>query len=91
MNDFYTDTLQYLLRKKLITEHMRILVVCGGEHDKQALEQTGFRDVTISNLDRRMKRWRIRGILVVRNGAISLPKQPLMFVTAPACYQAHGS
>jgi len=55
MNDFYTDTLQYLLRKKLITEHMRILVVCGGEHDKQALEQTGFRDVTISNLDRRMK------------------------------------
>jgi|SRR5437588_147979 len=55
MNDFYTDTLQELLNKNLITQHMRILVVCGGEHDKQALEHTGFQNVTISNLDTRMK------------------------------------
>ncbi|PYK98877.1 MAG: hypothetical protein DME19_10830 [Verrucomicrobia bacterium] len=54
MNGFYTDTLLHLLSNDLVRRDMRILVVCGGEHDKQALEHSGFRNVTISNLDARM-------------------------------------
>ncbi len=55
MTDFYADTLKRLLQKNLVHQRMKVLAVCGGEKDKKALEQTGFHDVTISNLDVRMK------------------------------------
>ena len=42
-------------------------------------------------LDRRLKQWPIRGILVVGKSPPNLPKQKPMLVRTHACYQAHGS
>jgi SAM-dependent methyltransferase len=53
--DFYSDTLRKLLRSGEIDLTMRVLVVCGGDRDRDALHQCGFRHVTISNLDVRMR------------------------------------
>jgi SAM-dependent methyltransferase len=52
--EFYTDTLQELLDKELINRDMRILVLCGGNLDRDALLRLGFKNVTISNIDTRM-------------------------------------
>src|SRR5690349_10611088 len=55
MDVFYIGTLKRLIRDRFVHQGMKIIVVCGGEQDGRALKQTGFRDVTISNLDPRIK------------------------------------
>src|SRR5438309_2064841 len=50
-DDFYETTLQWLLDKGVFSPEARVLVVCGGHFDKEALLKEGFTDVTISNLD----------------------------------------
>lgn len=55
MDDFYDRTLGALMKRGLLDTGMRILVCCGGRFDREALLARGFRDVTISNLDVRMK------------------------------------
>jgi SAM-dependent methyltransferase len=55
MADFYTDTLLSLLRKGVLNRDMRILVVCGGRLDRDILKGCGFRNVVISNLQRRLE------------------------------------
>lgn len=53
MNDFYHQVVDGLLARGTLDRSMSILVACGGEQDKRALERLGFSDVTISNLDQR--------------------------------------
>lgn len=53
MRDLYFDVLEDLLRGGHLRREMRILVLCGGARDYQALLQSGFTNVTISNLDSR--------------------------------------
>lgn len=52
--DFYVDVVRRLVERGALATDMRVLVVCGGEHDRAALLACGFRDVTISNVDERM-------------------------------------
>ena len=49
--DFYLATLTWLLERKLLTRDVKLLVVCGGELDRDVLSRLGFRSVTISNLE----------------------------------------
>jgi ubiquinone/menaquinone biosynthesis C-methylase UbiE len=53
--DFYRDTVQHLIKRGDLRPDMRVLVVCGGERDRDVLLQCGLRNVTISNLDTRMR------------------------------------
>jgi SAM-dependent methyltransferase len=55
MAEFYADTLRGLLEKGVLRTDMRILVICGGRLDRDVLQECGFRDVLISNLDARLK------------------------------------
>jgi ubiquinone/menaquinone biosynthesis C-methylase UbiE len=55
MSDFYTATLRQLVDQGVLETGMTVLVVCGGGYDRDALLGAGFRQVTISNLDTRMK------------------------------------
>ena len=50
-SDFYQCVLSELLADGVIDRDMSVLVVAGGEADRQALEAAGFGHVTISNLD----------------------------------------
>ena len=50
MTSFYADT----ITKLKIPPDATILVVCGGEHDRDILMECGFTHVTISNLDERV-------------------------------------
>jgi SAM-dependent methyltransferase len=53
---FYRDVLKRLLdRGEWLRLESEILVVCGGAFDKEVLQSLGFRRVTISNLDERLK------------------------------------
>ena len=54
MSDFYVDTIRKLIDKSVLRRDMKILVVCGGDWDKNALLECGFTNVVISNLDTRM-------------------------------------
>jgi SAM-dependent methyltransferase len=54
MADFFVETLQRLLQRGTVAREMRVLVVCGGDSDRDALLTVGFKDVTITNLDTRM-------------------------------------
>src|SRR5262249_30682932 len=47
---FYGRTLSRLLADGLIRRDMSVLVVCGGEADREAFLGAGFENVTISNL-----------------------------------------
>jgi SAM-dependent methyltransferase len=49
--DFYFATLTWLLDQKILTRDMKLLVVCGGELDRDVLNHLAFRAVTISNLE----------------------------------------
>jgi SAM-dependent methyltransferase len=49
--EFYLETLRWLLEQRIITREMKVLVVCGGELDRDVLNRLGFRSVTISNLE----------------------------------------
>jgi len=51
MQDFYKQVLQDLLYRNVLHRKMRVLVVCGGPTDKEALLQSGFQYGVISNLD----------------------------------------
>lgn len=53
--DFYADTIRRALREGALRVDMRVLVVCGGEYDREVLMACGLKDVTISNLDTRMR------------------------------------
>ncbi|MBN2476310.1 MAG: class I SAM-dependent methyltransferase [Pirellulales bacterium] len=55
MSDFYVDTLNRLLRKDLLRRDMKVLVVCAGRYDQEVLQQCGFTNVTMSNLDTRVR------------------------------------
>lgn len=55
MNNFYIETVTRLLDKGLMTRDMNILVVCGGRTDHEALSRSGFKRVTISNVDVRVQ------------------------------------
>jgi SAM-dependent methyltransferase len=52
---FYCESLSKLIETGLIETGDHVLVVCGGATDKSALESLGFTNVTISNLDERLK------------------------------------
>jgi SAM-dependent methyltransferase len=51
---FYRRVVADLVREGAIATSARVLVVCGGGLDKAVLEEAGFRDVTISNVDDRV-------------------------------------
>lgn len=55
MAEFYGDTVLHLLKRGVVSQDMRILVLCGGRLDRDVLERCGFRNVVISNLDSRME------------------------------------
>ncbi len=50
----YTKTLRSALEDGSVKTNDSILVVCGGNYDKEVLHRLGFTKVTISNLDSRM-------------------------------------
>lgn len=55
MQDFYDDVIHRLLSRKTLTEDSRVLVLCGGNRDKETLQRFHFRNVVISNIDPRMQ------------------------------------
>lgn len=55
MDDFYRRTLQRLLERGFLRRDQRLLVACGGQPDREVLHDLGFSQVTISNLDARMR------------------------------------
>lgn len=55
MDDFYDQTLTKLVRRGILDPKMRILVTCGGTADRDVFFRLGFKEVTISNVDSRMK------------------------------------
>ena len=54
MNDFYKEAIDRLVAQGVLAHQMRLLVVCGGETDRDVLCAAGFQNVVISNLDTRM-------------------------------------
>jgi SAM-dependent methyltransferase len=54
-DDFYAQTLAWLLQRGVLRKEMKVLVACGGKLDRDVLFESGFRNVTISNLDSQMK------------------------------------
>ena len=52
--DFYLRIIKTLLDRRIVTQSMSVLVVCGGQTDKKLFQELGFGNVTISNLDSRM-------------------------------------
>ncbi len=54
-DSFYRLVLSDLLSENKLDLKDHILVVCGGEFDKDTLLEIGFKNVTISNLDERLK------------------------------------
>ncbi len=46
--EFYVSTLKWLLDRQVLTRDMKLLVVCGGELDRDVLNRLEFRAVTIS-------------------------------------------
>jgi SAM-dependent methyltransferase len=53
--DFYAGIIRKVMRQGTLRPDMRVLVVCGGERDREALLSCGLQNVTISNLDTRMR------------------------------------
>ena len=53
--DFYAETVRAAMREGVLDLGMRVLVACGGQRDRDVLLACGLRDVTISNLDTRMR------------------------------------
>jgi len=53
--DFYAETIRKVMKDGVLHPDMRVLVVCGGENDREVLLGCGLKDVTISNLDTRMR------------------------------------
>jgi SAM-dependent methyltransferase len=53
-DDFYETTLKWLIDSGVLSREMNMLVVCGGQFDRDVLLTAGFTQVTISNLDSRL-------------------------------------
>ncbi len=53
MESFYKQTIQKLLREGVMHSDHRVLVVCGGEEDRDTLKACGLTRVVISNVDER--------------------------------------
>lgn len=51
--NFYGNVVKALLENGTLDRDMRLLIVCGGPHDRDIFLQNGFSNVTISNLDTR--------------------------------------
>ncbi len=49
--NFYTKTLKQILKNKIISKDDSVLVIAGGEKDRNVFYNCGFKNVTISNLD----------------------------------------
>ena len=49
-DQFYRDTVADLIGRGDLDSSMRVLVVCGGQTDRDVLYESGFRDVVISNV-----------------------------------------
>jgi SAM-dependent methyltransferase len=49
-SSFYEATLSRLLNERALRQDMRVLVVCGGEADRDVFRELGFDHVTISNV-----------------------------------------
>ena len=54
-HSFYCDSLTKIVQTGRVKLDDKVLVVCGGTTDKEALQAAGFTNVTISNLDERLK------------------------------------
>jgi SAM-dependent methyltransferase len=54
MDDFFSGTLQRLLKDGWWGLDSSVLVVCGERYDRDVFHELGFRNVTISNLDSRI-------------------------------------
>jgi len=54
MDAFYAKVINQLLGVGIFGKTMKILIVCGGDTDKEVFYRSGFRDVVVSNLDTRM-------------------------------------
>jgi SAM-dependent methyltransferase len=54
MDDFYSETLGRLLKDGWLGLDSSVLVVCGGDYDRDVFHGLEFRRVTISNLDSRL-------------------------------------
>jgi len=52
--DFYSSVLKGLVARGVLTKNMSVLVVAGGDRDRAVLQDAGFTDVVISNLDTRL-------------------------------------
>jgi SAM-dependent methyltransferase len=55
MRDLYCDVLEDLIKRGVLRRDMEILVLCGGKRDHSTLLEVGFSQVTISNVDSRMR------------------------------------
>lgn len=53
-NNTVKKTLQNLLLKQIITKKSNILIIAGSDEDKYLFLSLGFKNITISNLDKRM-------------------------------------
>lgn len=51
MQDFYSEVIGRLLQSGILSREMSVLVVCGGQRDKNVLLEHEFGNVVISNLD----------------------------------------
>ncbi|MDF9799716.1 SAM-dependent methyltransferase [Catalinimonas alkaloidigena] len=51
----YYKIIKSAINDKLLSEKNSILVICAGTYDKEVFNSLGFQNVTISNLDSRMK------------------------------------
>jgi SAM-dependent methyltransferase len=49
--DFYVNTFENLLSRGIVAKEMSVLVVCGGETDREVFKRLGFTNVTITNVD----------------------------------------
>jgi SAM-dependent methyltransferase len=53
--NFYVETIRKAIAQGHLTADMKVLAICGGEFDRTTLMECGLRNVTIANLDTRMK------------------------------------
>ena len=55
MDAFYVEVLASLLKSGALRTDMKILVICAGPTDMNSFKACGFKNVTIANMDTRMK------------------------------------
>lgn len=55
-DDFYAETLAWLLKRGVLEKDMKVLVACAGNLDREVWLAAGFQNVTLSNLDSQLNR-----------------------------------